>query len=234
MTDSAPEGEPQARRWTTKRWIIVGGAAVAVVLAAVITLVVVLRANSREKPDQLAAMLLDAAEINTIMGATDMQRFAPADQPAQNETELSNPECLGALVPGEAPTYASSGYTDMRWVAAKELNGPIQHYARQAVVRFPTADKANAFVQSSEEQWKACAEQTITTAGASDTWVLGTPTGEPPSIALLEHRTDARGWSTQRVMRAVSNVVIDVSASGYDITDQGNRIADQIASRVPR
>lgn len=231
MTETVPEATPQPNGWASKKWIILGGAALAAVLVAVVTLVIVLRSPSGVKADQLNSLLLDAAEINTIMGASGMQPGELQVEPARPRGTLSNPDCLSALTAAQVPTYASSGYTASRWGWLKDSE--VQHYVVQAVSTFPDADKANAFVQSVAAQWKACAGETVTVTGdAVDTWLIGTVAGEPPSIALLENRTDVEGWANQRAMRAVSNVVIDVSAAGYDITDQGNTIASKIAANV--
>lgn len=235
MSAATHEVQPRPKRWLSRRWIVWGGAGLAAVVAAVVALVMVLRPTPLVKPGQLDSLLLDAAQINTIMGASDMQASKPQLEPANPTSTLSNPNCLGALTAAQAPTYASSGYTELHWVALKEP-GKIAHYVAQAVAVFPDVDKANAFVQSSAAQWDSCAGQTVTVTGGGSTatWALGSLTRSPPSIALSETRTDVQGWTNQRAMRAVSNVVIDISAAGGEISDQASQIADRIAANVPK
>ena len=55
------------------------------------------------------SVLLTAPQINTIMGASDMQPGKLGQAPADPSAQLSKPECNGALYPGEAPTYNGSG-----------------------------------------------------------------------------------------------------------------------------
>lgn len=230
MTESAPEVSSRTTNdWFRNKWIILGVVALAAIIATVVTLV--LRSGSGLKPDQLNSMLLDASEINTIMGTSDMQPGELQVEPARPRGKLSNPDCLSALTAAQFPTYASSGYTASRWGWLKDAD--IHHYVVQAVSSFPDAEKANAFVKSVAAQWKSCEGTTVTVTGdAVDTWLIGTTTGEPPSIALMQNRTDVKDWANQRAMRAVSNVVIDVSAAGYDISDQGATIAGKIAANV--
>jgi serine/threonine kinase PknH len=45
-------------------------------------------------------------------------------------------------------------------------------------------------------------------------------------------RVGAEGRVCQRVLSAVSHVVIDVVACASSITNEGGRVADQIAARV--
>lgn len=243
MTESAPEASPQTESPSShkpdsparRNWILWGGAALAAAVVAVVTLVLVMRPSGGLKPDQLNSILLDAAEVNTILGTSDMKPGELQVEPARSQGQISNPECLSALGAVQMQTYASSGYTASRWGWLKDSESNIKHYVVQAVTTFPDADKANEFLRTAAGQWKACEGQTVTvTAGAVDTWLIGTGTGEPPSIALLENRTDVEGWANQRAMRAVSNVVIDVSAAGYEITDQAETIADRIAANVPQ
>uniref|UniRef100_UPI003899585E sensor domain-containing protein n=1 Tax=Mycobacterium tilburgii TaxID=44467 RepID=UPI003899585E len=42
------------------------------------------------------------------------------------------------------------------------------HWVNQAVVAYPTADKANAFLQSEAGKWKSCAGQTATMTNSSN------------------------------------------------------------------
>lgn len=233
MTNSTSDAPPKSNGSLNKKWILWGAAGLAIVVAVVVTLVIVLRPDSSVKADQLDALLLDAGQINTIMGAQNMQASKPMPEPAQPASTLSNPDCLGALTAAQAPTYASSGFTALHWNAVKEP-GAVEHYVAQAVAVFPDAAKANAFVQNSAAQWESCAGQAVTTSSGDShiTWTIGTPSGTPPNITLSESREDVKGWTSQRALRAESNVVIDISASGYHITDQGSQIAEKIAANV--
>ena len=239
-------GSGKARRSRAK-WFIAGGVGVAIVVAAVAVALVAgsgktppsPRTTARTiAPDRLVSMLLPSAQVNTIMGASNMQGGKLGQSPAGPSVQLSKPECDGALYPGETPTYDGSGYTKLNYLVLEEPGDSSDHFVDQDVAAFPSADLANAFVKTSAGQWKSCAGQNVTVTHNNNTntyrWTFGDLIGDPPKISQLDTQEDGSGWGCQRVLSAVSNVVIDVRACGYHITDEGSRIADQIAANATR
>ena len=108
------------------------------------------------------------------------------------------------------------------------------HWANQAVVAFPSADKAKAFLQSSADKWKACAGRTVTVTKQAKTfrWTLSQVNGAAPKMTMMQIQEGADGWECQRAMGLANNVVIDVNACGYHISDQGGQITDKIIDRI--
>lgn len=236
MSDNTPRDQVQRKRWPRKRWIIVGSAGI--VAVAVVLVIILLRPTkpSLVTADKLDSALLDTKQINTIMATSDMQIGEPMLAPAKPTVALSRPDCLGALTAAQAPTYVNSGYTEFRSTEAKEPGNHVDHYVAQAAAIFPDADEANAFVTHSADQWKSCAEATVVVMQADksvDVWSIETPVGDPPSITVLEARRDI-GWRCQRALRAVSNVAIDATACGFNITNQGSSVADGIAANISK
>jgi serine/threonine kinase PknH len=235
MSDSTPSDQAQRTRWPRKRWIILASA---IIVAVVVVLVIVLfrpTKHSLPTPGTSESALLDAKQINSIMGTDDMQVSEPVLAPAKPTVALSKPECLGALTAAQAPTYLNSGYTGFRSTEARPA-GKVDHYVAQAVAIFPDQDKAGAFVKHSADQWKSCAEATVVVMQANktvDVWSIEPPVGGPPSITVLESRPEI-GWKCQRAVRAVSNSVVDATACGYDITNQGSSVADRIAANISK
>ncbi len=233
MSKHPPAAE--GTRWSRTRWIV--AASVAVVAAVVLVGVFFwVRKPSLVTAAALDSLLLNAAQINTIIDASDMQMIGePESGPATPTIALSRPDCLGALSAAQTPTYADSGYTQLRRAAARNTGEHFEHYVAQAVATFPNADKASEFVQQSAIQWRICAMQTVVVmqdANKSvETWKLKTVSGYPPNIALSETR-EGVNWTCQRAMRAVSNAVIDATACGFTITDQGRLIAEKIAANI--
>ena len=100
---------------------------------------------------------------------------------------------------------------------------------------FPSADLALAFLQNSAVKWRACAGQTITetpSTGQTKRYTFGNFVGDVTTIALLNTLEGGGGYACQHVLSAVSNLVIDVNACGYQISDQGRQIADKIAAKA--
>ncbi len=56
--------------------------------------------------------------------------------------------------------------------------------------------------------------------------------GGPPKITMLETQEGADGWECQRAMGVANNVVADVNACGYHISDQGGQVVDKVLAKV--
>jgi serine/threonine kinase PknH len=244
MSDSTRSEQVQRRRWPKRRWIILGSAGI---IAIVVVLAFVFLRSTKPSSvtaGELDSALLDGEQINTIMGTENMQISKPNLAPAKPTIALSKPDCLGTLIAAQAPTYVKSGYTAFRSTEARTPGKHVDHYVAQAASIFPDADKANAFVKHSADQWKSCAKATVVVMAmradkkvdkkSEAVWSIETPTGDSPSITILESRRKI-GLTCQRAMRAVSNAVIDATACGYNnVTNQGSSVADRIAANISK
>src|SRR5262249_41496908 len=110
---------------------------------------------------ELAGLLLSPEQVNRAMGSTSMTVVDTESSMADNSATMAPPECLAIDGAAEASVYADSGFEAER---GESLNDGDQftHYAKQAVVLFPLVDKANAFLNSSVQQWSTCHEYTHT------------------------------------------------------------------------
>jgi serine/threonine kinase PknH len=241
---------------TNRRLIIIGGAALAVIVA-IVAVVVLINLGSGPKessagtrtaapvagapaaPGQaapapgttagLASVLLGPPDVSTIMGTPSMN-IANQTQQMRPDWKLSNPDCLGAFDAIQNGVYAGSGYTG---VSGQELITADNNYrVSEAAVSFPTADKAQAFVATQADKWRACAGQPVTLSTPSGTshWTFGDFTGAAPRITEVRTRKD--GSTCQRVLSAASDIVLDVRACAPGIQNQGGQIADAMAAKV--
>jgi hypothetical protein len=101
-------------------------------------------------------------------------------------------------------------------------------------VEFPSAESAHAFVRTSAGNWKACAGQTVTVAHGNQTtpWTFSELNGAPPRIMQRRAQAVPNGRVCQRVLSAVSRVVIDVVACRTSITNEAGQVVDQMAAKV--
>ena len=189
-------------------------------------------------PARLDAILLDAADINSVMGASTIQPQAPiGHSTGSNQATVSNPDCVGAFYPGQSVVYQGSGYTA---VSVQQLSDPgdvnYRLVVAQAAASFPSADQALAFLKTSAGKWGACAGQTITqTAQGQDSrWTFGNLIGEVPALTQVRTLEAGNGSACQHVMRALANVVIEAAACAPRIGDQANQLADEMAHNVTR
>jgi serine/threonine kinase PknH len=242
-----PNGAAGKARKPRTKWLIAGGVGTAVVLVIAVAALFGGRDSTSQggspktvpmvAPERMDSVLLTAPQINTIMGASNMQPGKLGEAPGSPSARLSKAECNGALYPGETPAYNGSGYTKLNWLTLSEPGDTNNHFVDQDVAAFPSADLARNFVKTSADQWKSCAGQVVTVTydnGNTYRWTFGDVIGDAPKISQLDTQEDGGGWACQRVLSAVSNVVIDVKACGFQITDQASRIADEIAANATR
>jgi serine/threonine kinase PknH len=184
--------------------------------------------------DHLSSLLLDPSDVNSVMGSSSMEPGKPITSMDTSSATLSLPNCQGALYTSQDPVYAGTGYTGVNGLVSSEPGDNYDHWVNQAVVAFPSADKAKAFLQTSADKWKACAGKTVTVTNKGKTyrWTFAQVNGSPPKITVIDTQEGADGWECQRAMGQANNVVVDVNACGYHITDQGGQVVDKVVAKI--
>ncbi|OCB07351.1 serine/threonine-protein kinase PknH/PknJ [Mycobacterium intracellulare] len=240
FANATPWGQPP-RRPRRNVWLIVAAvAAVFVLLGGGLGIWLVTRPDPEPptpaplEADRLSALLLGPSDINTVMGSSTMQPGKPITSTDHSSVTVSTPDCQGALYTTQDPVYAGTGYTSVSGLVSSEPGDNYDHWVNQAVVLFPSADKAKSFLENSAEKWKGCAGKTVTVTNKSKTyrWTFAQVQGSPPKITLMDTQEGADGWECQRALTVANNVIVDINACGYHISDQGAQIADKIAARI--
>ncbi|SON63751.1 Serine/threonine-protein kinase PknH [Mycobacterium simulans] len=225
---------------TRNPWPVVAAIAIGLVLVVGgVGIWLVTRPKPKPPPkpiseDRLSSVLLSPSEVNSVMGSSSMTPGKPITSMDSSSLTLSLPDCQGALYTSQAPVYGGTGYTGISALVSSEPGDNYDHWVNQAAVAFPSADKARTFVQNSANRWKNCAGKTVTVTNKGKTyrWTFAQVEGAPPRITVVDTQEGADGWECQRAMSVANNVVVDVNACGYNITDQGGQIADQIIAKV--
>ena len=180
----------------------------------------------------LPGLLLSPEEVNTAMGATEMKvtktRFEMSDDSATMEPR----ECLAVDGSAQAQVYAGSGFTAVRDQTLQEGDN-FTHFAEQAVVLFPSAKQASAFLSASAQQWPACHHYTHTQSGSL--WTVGpiSNANGVVSITATQQNANEPGWACGRALAVRNNVAIDVNICSASPADSAVNIANQIAANVP-
>jgi hypothetical protein len=179
----------------------------------------------------LPGLLLSPEEVNAAMGATEMTvtktRFEMSDDSATMEPR----ECLAVDGSAQAQVYADSGFTAVRDQTLQDGDN-FTHFAEQAVVLFPSAKQASAFVAASAQQWPACREYTHTQSGSL--WAAGPISNANGILSTTATQQNANepGWACGRALAVRNNVVIDVNTCSANPADSAVNIANQIAAKV--
>ncbi|RUP02295.1 MAG: TIR domain-containing protein [Mycobacterium sp.] len=236
---------------SSKKLLIIGGAALAAVVAIVLIVVFATGGGNSRKPAaskpsgesngvsngvaapaETESVLLGAADIGNVLGDPNMKESARSDQLRAPQGTLSDPECLSAFEPFQESVYRPHDPTAIHSQVVQSSGDA--HRVVEAVAKFPSAEKARAFVESSAGKWRACANKTVTFTGPSKSteWSFGEVNGAAPKITMTRAETDNNSRTCQHALSAAGDLVIEVQACGNDITDGGAKLADQIAARA--
>jgi hypothetical protein len=185
-------------------------------------------------PERLDAVLLTDPEINTIMGSTTLEHSESIRHVmGATPNDLSNPECLGALFAAQEAVYQRTGYSATSTEVLVDPKDQFEHSVVQTATIYPSADMARVFVNNSAPKWTACRGQTVSiTIETPSHYTFGEVVGSPPHLTQSYTLEGTVSYTCQRVLRAVSNLVIDGTVCGNHISNEGNQIADQIAAKV--
>lgn len=180
---------------------------------------------------ELAGLLLNPDQVNAAMGTTGMAVTDQQTSMSDNSATMTPPECLAIDGAAEAPVYVDSGY----WAERDQSlnNGDnFTHYLKQAVVLFPTIEKAGEFFNASAQRWPACREYTHTQSKTQ--WTVGQISrvdGTLSTVATLQNAS-APGWGCGRALAHSNNIIVDVNTCSADPADSAVKIADQLAANV--
>lgn len=186
----------------------------------------------------LDGLLLNAAEMNAVMGTAALTPHLIVTKMGDNRMLLPNLNCLAVWQVDEAPVYGSG------WSAVRQqmLRAPDTNQwddlVVQSVVSYPSAASARNFFAQSSERWSKCTNHHVNF----------TVNGQPlPSFRTGDlNKTDSeltmpltrgsgnQSRSCQRALAVTTNLIIDVEACKRSTATQAPAIVDKIESKVPR
>ena len=184
-----------------------------------------------KSPVDLGTVLLDAGAIDDVMGISGSEVLDEGNAP-DDTIDANPPECHGVVYIAGEIEYASTNFTAMRWriVRAENVAAVVG-----MVAQFPSAAKADEFIDEQTKAWEGCADEVITTrdkVGAATTQDRVTAVTARPHTVMASTIPLSSGTPCQHVLQAVSNFVLDVSACGKNVSDQAEAIASKLAQRV--
>ena len=143
---------------------------------------------------ELVELLLRPEQVNVAMGTVGMTVTSAQSSMSDNSATMAPAECLAVDGAAEAPVYADSGFRAER---DQSLNNgdDFTHYLKQAVVLFPTVEKARAFLDASAQQWPVCSEYIHTQSGSQ--WSVGRISVANDTLRTIAVQRDhaAPGWA---------------------------------------
>ena len=180
---------------------------------------------------ELAGLLLSPEQVNVAMGTAGMTVTNNQTLMSDNSATMAPQECLAIDGAAEAPVYANSGYWAERDQSLNDGDN-FTHYLKQAVVLFPTVEKAGAFFDSSAQQWPACRQYTHTQSESQWSVEQISNANGTLSTTATQQNASAPGWACGRALALRNNVIIDINTCSANPGDPALKIADQIAANV--
>ena len=180
---------------------------------------------------ELAGLLLSPEQVNVAMGATAMTVTNTQTSMSDHSATMEPQECLAIDGAGEAQVYANSGY----WAARDQsLNDGdnFAHYAKQAVVLFPTMEMAGALFETLAKEWPVCRQYSHTQSGSK--WSVGPISNANGTLSTVATQQNAKapGWGCGRALALRNNVIVDVNTCSANPADTAVKIADHIGANV--
>jgi hypothetical protein len=175
--------------------------------------------------------MLSPDEANAVMGATGMAVTNTRFEMSDDSATMQPRECLAIDGSAQAQVYAGSGFTAERDQTLQEGDN-FTHFVEQAVVLFPSATQADAFVAASAQQWGTCHQYTHIQSGS--VWTVGPISNANGTLSTTATQQNAKapGWACGHALAARNNVVIDVNTCSANPADSAVSIANQVAARV--
>lgn len=188
-------------------------------------------------PAELEGLLLDAGEIDSVMGTTGMTVHQAFSTMEDHRNLLPNLNCLGIWQIGETAIYGPSGFSGIRGQVLREPDAEDWNsLVVQAVVSFLSADSAKKFYDRSFQRWSNCSNHKVNltiNGHPSGAWTFGTLTKTDTELTMPLSRTGDGGRSCNRALAVDSNVITDVAACRPSVNDQAKAIVGKIQSRIP-
>ena len=182
----------------------------------------------------LGDVLLSEADVNRIMSTTGMAVVDESQQMADNSADVSSTQCLGALYNAEETVYNGTGWTEVADQVVTEPEYDSGAWMEQTVVRFDSPQRAKDFVDKSKIAWTNCIGTAVTVDSGSDQfrWRFEGITIDGASVGQTARQDDDTGWACRHVLRAVSDVVVEVATCGMELRGEAAEIAEKIAANV--
>jgi eukaryotic-like serine/threonine-protein kinase len=185
----------------------------------------------------LSDLLLPPDQVAGLVGADALVQESFADSVIDDSQKLLQKDCMGVMGPAQHLVYADTGWTGARSQALRNAgDGPRVFAVIQAVIALPTSDAAKSLLAAQKSQWSSCSGRTLTlafpTPPTPQLWTAGTPADTDGTLTMTQTLKDGGGMECQRALAVRNNVVIDISACRYDVTNQAVDILNAIAAKI--
>ena len=186
---------------------------------------------------QLPKLLLSIDEVKHAVNAPNLAKVEDmAGLIGTQGVTVTPAECLSALFASTKQAYQRNPVRDVfsRAITGDGQDGMV--VLNETMATFENASAATSFVSRVNGEWGGCAGKSVTVAGKGNTITLDVGQPEANGTAMTIQNSlegSLPGFSSNRIIVAKANVVIDMDAQGFDMGDALKKLADQIMAKVP-
>jgi hypothetical protein len=189
-------------------------------------------------PDGLDALLLKAAEVDSIIGTTGITPQPVSTDMNDHRDLVTNRDCLGVWQADEAAVYENTGSNGVRRQTLRAPDVDMwDSVVVQSVVSFPSSDAAHDFYTQSVDRWSKCTNHRLNIGvggQAAPGWKSGDLNKTDTTLTMPVTRQSAdQVRQCQRVLAVEANVIIDAEACKPQAMTQGGEIVDRIEAKFP-
>lgn len=183
----------------------------------------------------LEGLLLNPDQINAAIGASGMSVQGQTSNGMTDAAKVVPQNCAVMAAETDQDVYTGSGWMAVRGQLLQDSPDAsvMKFQAAQAVVLFPSAQKASDFFTTSSQHWPMCSNQQYTSE-QGNTWAVGPVSNTDGVLSVFRIQQNIDGWNCQRALTVRNNVAIDVVSCSFTANlPAAVNIARQIATKVP-
>jgi hypothetical protein len=191
----------------------------------------------------LEGLLLSVAEINTVMGTSNMAQSPMVTAMSDDRNLLPNVNCLGVWQVDQAAIYGTGGGPDGWQSLRKNIfrtpdDNDWTSLVVQSVVSYPSAQAAQRFFGASAQRWSKCTDHHVNITlndRPLPKWLSGDLARTETRLAIpIARGVGDHARMCQHSLSVASNVIIEVEACSPPtrVVTQAAVIADQIESSL--
>lgn len=190
----------------------------------------------------LEGLLLNASEVNAIMGTTAMNPHPVVTVMGDHRNMLPNLNCLGVWQVNEAPVYDPTHWKSVRQQLFRQPDSDQwDSLVVQSVVSYRTADGARDFFAQSADRWSKCTNHHVNIRlndSPLPAWLSGDLTRTDTELSMPFTRgSGAQTRSCQRFLTIDANLIFDIQAckpqQAAPLTEAA-QVADKMESKLPK
>lgn len=188
------------------------------------------------RESQLDDVPLSIAQLNGIVGATQMEIVLSDKAMSDNSDAVSDPDCLGSIYGAEHLVYQSSDWTAVRDEVAREPEDGNEHWVEQTAVLYPTEKHAKDFIETSTSSWRDCSGFSVAVddGTSSSIWQIDDVKVEGDVVTQAISQEDSDGWECQHAMSSVANLSVETIACAFGINDEAVTMVNAMVANAAK